>query len=91
MTVMTDPMTAARGILTLLSETVPESDLTLARETLEFGYPRLAVSCGISAAHKANASVSEHIRHLVIHEFSWPEDELADVLNELEHIPLRAA
>lgn len=91
MTVMTDPIIAARGILTLISQTVDEEDLTLAHESLEYGYPRTAVYCGVAAARQAEAPIAENIRQLIIHEFAWPEAELKDVMDQLEHIPLKAA
>ena len=87
MALMTDPMTAARGILTLLSETVPESKLASARETLEFGYPLLAVINALSVAHEEQIPVSDNIRKLVLNEFTWPTDEHEAVMNELEKIP----
>ncbi|MDH6277603.1 hypothetical protein M2118_000566 [Aurantimicrobium minutum] len=91
MTVMTDPMIAARGILTLISQTVDEEDLTLAHESLDYGYPRSAVYYGVAAARQAEAPIAENIRQLIIHEFAWPEAELKDVMDLLEHIPLQAA
>jgi hypothetical protein len=91
MYVMTDPMIAARGILTLLGQSVSEEELTLARETLDFGYPRLAVYCAVAAARQTKSPIAGNIRQLIIKEFAWPEDELSDVLDELKYIPLRAA
>lgn len=91
MALMTDPMTAARGVLTLLSETVSEAQLAHARSTLEYGYPLLAVIYALSAAHEEQVPVSEDIRQLVLNEFSWPQDELEVVLNELSQIPRLAA
>ena len=91
MTVMTDPMIAARGILTLISQTVDVEDLTLAHESLDYGYPRSAVYCGVAAALQAEAPIAENIRQLIIHEFAWPGAELKDVMDLLEHIPLQAA
>ena len=91
MTVMTDPMIAARGILKLLSQTVDEEDLTLAHESLDYGYPRTAVYCGVAAARQAEAPIAENIRQLIINEFVWPQDELSDVMDQLKNIPLKAA
>ena len=91
MTVMTDPMIAARGILTLLSQTVSEEELSLAHESLDYGYPRTAVYCGVAAARQAEAPIADNIRELIIHEFAWPEQELDDVMDLLKHIPLQAA
>ena len=88
---MTDPMIAARGILTLLSQTVSEEELSLAHESLDYGYPRTAVYCGVAAARQAEAPIADNIRELIIHEFAWPEQELDDVMDLLKHIPLQAA
>ncbi|WP_277495552.1 hypothetical protein [Aurantimicrobium minutum] len=88
---MTDPMIAARGILKLLGQTVDEEDLTLAYESLEFGYPLTAVYCGVAAARQAEVPIAENIRQLIINEFVWPQDELSDVMDQLKHIPLKAA
>ena len=84
-------MTSARGILTLLSQTVSEEELTLAHETLESGYPLLAVFCGVAAARQTDSSISENIRQLIINEFSWPQDELAEIVDQLNHVRLEAA
>lgn len=91
MTVMTDPMIAARGILTLLSQTVSEEELSLAHESLDYGYPRTAVYCGLAAALQTEAPIADNIRQLIIHEFAWPEQEIEDVMDLLKHIPLQAA
>lgn len=84
---MTDPMTVARGILTLISENVDEKALELAHSTLEQGYPRDAVLYALVAAQNAHAPVSNEVRQLILKEFSWPTEELADIVTQLERIP----
>ena len=91
MALMTEPMTAARGILSLMTETVNVSELTLAYSTLELGYPLDAVLFALVAAHQSNSPVNENVRELVLTELEWPQDELAEVMSELENIPRLAA
>jgi hypothetical protein len=88
---MTDPMTAARGVLTLLGESVPEARLETARTTVEYGYPLLAVIYALSVVHEERVPISDDIRRIVLTEFSWPHDELEVVMSELSQIPRLAA
>lgn len=91
MTLMTDPMTIARGIITLVSETVAHEDLVRARETLEVGYPRSAIFRALAAARDHGGWVSEDLRDIVYNQIDWPEDELEDIYVVLRDTPLKAA
>lgn len=91
MTLMTEPMTAARGILSLMTETVSVSELGLAYSTLNLGYPLDAVFFALVAAHESHSPVSDNVRELVLSELTWPQDELTEVLSELSQIPRLAA
>ncbi len=91
MSVMTDPMTTSRGILTLLSETVSEEDLSRASSTLDLGYPRDAIFYALAAARESGAAVSTGVRELILTGISWPENELEDINYVLKDIPLHAA
>lgn len=91
MTLMTDPMTIARGIITLVSETVADEDLELARETLEVGYPRSAIFYALAAVRDSGGYVRADIREIVLNEITWPAEELEHINIVLRDTPLKAA
>jgi hypothetical protein len=88
MSLVTDPMTAARGILKLISETVAQDQLTLAYQTLDLGYPRDAILYALVAARDNDAAISSDIRKIIFSEVMWPADEQEDVSAVLNDIPL---
>jgi hypothetical protein len=91
MALMTDPMTIARGIITLVSESVADEELELARETLEVGYPRSAIFYALAAARDNGGWVSSEIREIVLTEIIWPADEFDHINLVLRDTPLKAA
>jgi hypothetical protein len=91
MALMTDPMIVARGIITLVSETVADEDLEIARETLDVGYPLSAIFSALAAARDHGGWVNEDVRDIVYNQIEWPEDELEDINVVLRDTPLKAA
>jgi hypothetical protein len=91
MALMTDPSTVARGIITLVSETVADEELDHAREKVEIGYPHMAIFLALAAARDHGGWVSEDLRDIVYNQIDWPEDELEDIDGVLRDTPLKAA
>lgn len=91
MTTMMDSMTVARGILSLISVTVPHSKLEAAYDSMGGGYPRSAIYIAVAVANQLNVPISQEIRDRILTQIDWPEDELEDIMSELKKNPLQAA
>jgi hypothetical protein len=88
---MKDPSTVARGIITLVSETVADEELDHARQLADIGYPLEAIFLALAAARDHGGWVNEGIREIVYREIDWPADELEIINLVLRDTPLKAA
>lgn len=88
---MTDPQIVARGIIKLVSETVPDEELDHAWELAEIGYPLEAIFFALATARDRGGWVNTRIREIVYREIDWPADELEVINLVLKDTPLQAA